>query len=175
MRETMVSAATIAEHIPGLPSNEGAVAPVCDCPHEPPQAVDYDRHVQYECVRIGNSMPFLEPLPQRGRWLGDLLRCADCEIESLQDPTSGYGEVLLELDIAWHADHLVNDARDLEVLDHSPVDVGRDPPNVPREVALDVYERHDGGLLRRSRLADYVFTLRRGNRDEQADAIDQQL
>lgn len=171
----MDSAATIAEHIHGYPINEGAVDPLCDCPHDSPRPIDYDRRVQYECVRIGDSMPLLEPLPHRGRWIGDLLRCEDCEIDSLQDPTDGYGEVLLELDIAWHDDHLVLDARDSEVLDHSPVEEGRDPPKVPMAVATDVYEKHDPGLLRRSRLADYVFTLRRENRDDLADAIEQRL
>lgn len=81
----------------------------------------------------------------------------------------------LELAITWHDDHLVFDARDLAVLDHSPVDEGREPPAVPAAVAMDVYEKHDPGLLRRSRLADYVWTLRREHRTEQADATEQQL
>lgn len=76
----MVSAATIADHIHGFPSNDGAVDPICDCPHEPPRAVDYDWCVQYECVRIGDSISVLESLPHLGRWIGDRLRCEDCEI-----------------------------------------------------------------------------------------------
>jgi len=58
------------------------------------------------------------------------LRCADCERETLPEPTDGYAEALVELDIGWDRDQRVLDASELESVEGDrvawfyPSDVG---------------------------------------------------
>lgn len=167
-------AATIAEQIHGIPINTGGIDPVCDCEAESPTAVNYDDEVQYECLRIGDSLRLFEPLPHGGRWVADLLRCEGCEIESLGEPTEGFGEALVELDLTWHNDQLVLDTRELTLLDYSPVDEGRELPELPQPVVDSIFQNDDPGVIRRSRLIRSSDFYRRCGFDRLVDDLEAQ-
>ena len=169
--------AELSAALDGVPIGRGSLKVVCDLPHEIRKPVDTEDSVQYECIRVDDSVTIF------GRfgydpydiWTPDLLRCPDCEIESLSEPTDGYEEALVTLDIRWDGDHHVLDARDLDIIDHSPVDHGRDPPNVPLAAIKPMLQRGDPGALRRSRMERSIDRYREKGNDELADLLESQL
>lgn len=171
----MTAASELANHLHGVPVGKSSFEVYCDCHHETPQAVDFEESVQYEYFRVGETMELFDGLPIVGIWAPDLLRCDSCTIEALQDPTAGYGEALVEVDIAWRNDQRVIDAGDIAVLDHSPVDEGEDPPTVPTSVIETVFQQREWGLLQRSRIAAHAGQLREQGMDELADSLEQDL
>jgi hypothetical protein len=168
-------ASVLADQLHGWPIGRGSVDIVCDRPHRPPRAIDTDQRVQYECCRVGDSMTVFQEFPIVGMWQPDLLRCPDCEIEALEDPTDGYGEALVELDISWQNQQRVLDASDLTLLDYSPVEEGTDPPKIPGSVLQTAIEKRDWGALRRSRLRTQIDELRKRGADDMADTIERRL
>lgn len=168
-------ASVLADRLHGWAIGRGSVDVVCDRPHQPPRAIDLDQQVQYECCRVGESMTVFQEYPIVGEWHPDLLRCPDCEIESLEDPTDGYGEALVELDITWQNQQRALDTSDLTILDYSPVNEGTDPPKIPGSMLQTAIRKRDWGALRRSRLRTQIDELRKRGADEVADAIEQQM
>ncbi|QLD87056.1 hypothetical protein HWV23_15435 [Natronomonas halophila] len=169
-------ASVLTDQLHGWPIGRGSVDVVCDIPHEAPRAIDCDRRVQYECCVVGDSMTVFEGYSIIGVWHPDLLRCPDCEIESLPDPTNGFGEALVELDITWQNQQRVLDTHDLTVLDYSPVDEGTEPPRgIPWTVLQTAIKRGDWGTLRRSRLRRQMKQYRQRGAEDLADAIEQRL
>jgi hypothetical protein len=168
-------ASVLADRLHGWPIGRGSVDIVCDIPHESPRAIDCDRRVQYECCLVDESMTVFQDFSIIGMWHPDLLRCPDCEIESLEDPTDGYGEALVELDITWQNQQRVLDTHDLTLLDYSPVDDGTDPPPIPSVSVQSAIRRRDWGVLRRSRLRRQIEGFRNRGADDLADAIEQGL
>jgi len=166
---------TLADRFDGEPTGRGTVDVVCDCPHELPRAVETDRRVQYECIRPGESLTIFEGSPIIGEWGLDILRCADCEVTALPEPTAGYGEALIRVGLAQTAGGYVLDTDDLAVLDYSPVDDGVEVPVVPDAVRQTVDQRNDPGALRRSRLRVLLPQLRRRGGDELADILEARL
>lgn len=71
----------------------------CDGIHNSPQPVEPSARVQYECIRVGESMTNLRAFGILEGWGPDLLRCPDCEFEALDLPTDGYAEALVEVDV----------------------------------------------------------------------------
>lgn len=161
----------IATEIHGAPIGRSSIEVYCDQYHDPPKPVDFERRIQYECIRFGDSLPVPDEVGSLWTWAPDLLRCADCEINSLGEPTAGYGEALVEIDVGWSHQQRVIDARDITVLDHSPVDEGADPPSVPKAILKTMAERPDWGFLRRSRLAHEIEICRKKGNEDIADAI----
>lgn len=166
---------TLADRFDGEPIGRGTVDVVCDCPHEIPRPVDCSRRVQYECIRVGESLTIFGDSPVVGQWGLDLLRCADCEVAELQEPTDGYEEALLRVDIRHDGDQYVLDTSTLTVIDHSPVDAGTDPPAVPVPLVQTMADQGDCGALRRSRLRQIIPQLRRQGGNEVADVIETEL
>lgn len=171
----MALSATLQQALHGVPVGRGSVDVVCDLPHETPAAVADDGLVQYECIRVGESMTIFEGMPFVGPWLPDLLRCSDCEIASLEDPTDGYGEALVEVGLGWAGGQRVIDASSLRVLEYSPVDEGTDPPMLPVSMLKTTLERRDPGMLRRSRLRISIESLRKRDATELAATIESAL
>lgn len=165
----------LATHIHGVPIGRSSFEVYCDWFHETPQPVDFAAPVQYECFRVGESIELFDGLPIVGIWAPDLLRCDDCTIEALQDPTAGYGEALVEVDITWRNDQRVIDAGDISVLDYSPLEEGADPPAVPKSLIDTVFQRRDWGMLRRSRIAEHAIHFREHGADELADTLEGNL
>ncbi|MFQ3318090.1 MAG: hypothetical protein ACI80F_000137 [Natronomonas sp.] len=110
--------------IHGISVNRAGVDVVCDLPHEVPQPVDTDQRVQYECIRVDNSVTVFKGIcdDRYDSWAPDLLRCSDCERDELEEPTDGFGEALVEVDIGVVDGTYVIDASELHVLDYSPAD-----------------------------------------------------
>ena len=164
-------AAEIRRDVHGVPINHGSVDVVCDQPHAIPRAVDCEGPVQYELAKVGESLTILEGLPIVGVWVPDLLRCADCEVDSLADPTDGYAEALVEVEIGWHAGQRVLDASELRVLEYSAEAEWTDPPPIPDWVLQSALQERDGGALRRSRLATQAELLRERSGNEDSAAL----
>ena len=166
---------TLADRFDGEPTGRGTVEIVCDCPHELPCAVETDRRVQYECIRPGESLTMFEGSPIIGEWGLDILRCADCEVTALPEPTAGFGEALIRTALVQTAEGYVLETDDLAVLDHSPVDDGAELPSVPQSVRQSIDKRNDPGAFRRSRLRALLPHLRRKGGDELADTLEGRL
>lgn len=147
----------------------------CDGFHGRPRTVDPGTRIQYECIRVGESMTNLRKFDVPDVWGPDLLRCPDCEIEALELPTDGYAEALVEVDIDHSGESYVIDATDLTLLDYSPVDEGEDPPKVPMGVFAMLIETRDFGAFRRSRLAPSLSTLRDNGATTMAEFIEDSL
>ena len=167
----------LREALDGVPIGRGSLQVVCDLPHSVPKAVDVDDRVQYECIRIDEAQTIYARVgyPCYDVWIADLLRCADCEIESLSAPTKDYDEALVELDIGWDGEQHVLDASDMTVLDYSPADDGVDPEGVPTSLVQTMLDRRDPGMLRRSRMARSATRLRERGAEELATQIEAQL
>lgn len=164
----------LREALDGIPIGRGSLQVVCDLPHEIPKAVDLDERVQYECIRIDEAVTIYDRvgLPCYDIWIPDLLRCADCEIESLSAPTQDYDEALVELDIRWDGEQHVLDASDVTVLDYSSADDGIEPPGVHVAALQTMIDAGDPGMLRRSRMARSVKDLRERGEEEVATKIE---
>ena len=163
--------------IHGSPVGQNIGDVVCDLPHEPPRPVDPTRRVQYECIRLDDSVTAYEGVRDAwyGEWAPDLLRCPDCEIAALEAPTDGFDEALVEVAIAQADGVYTIDAQDLRVLDYSPADAGQDPPPVPGSIFRASLQQQDAGALRRSRLSRQVEWLRQQGADELAQTIEDGL
>ncbi|WP_336135351.1 hypothetical protein [Natronomonas amylolytica] len=150
---------------------------ICDHPHEGPQSVDVERRVQYECIRIDESISVFETfgVDCYDVWLPDLLRCSDCEIETLSTPTAGFDEALVDLDVTWNGTEYVLDTKELTVIAYSPRDEGEAPPSVPAPLVTPMIERGDPGGIRRSRIERMVPELRAEGAVELADVLDAEL
>lgn len=167
----------LATALHGVPTGRGGLEVVCDLYHEIPEPVDTAERVQYECIRVDESVTIFGRLgyPCYDMWTPDLLRCRDCERESLSMPTDGFEEALVTLDLHWTGDQHILDTRDLTLLDHSPVDDGQDPPDVPLSVLETVVETRDPGYLRRSRVDRAIDYFRENDNDDLADLLEPQL
>lgn len=171
----MTTKADLGDQLHGVPIGASSLEVYCDCFHDVPNAVDMDRAVQYECYRVGDEMTIFDGLPIFGIWAPDLLRCRECERESLGEVTDGYGEALVELDIARAGGRYVLDTRELAVLDHSPIDDGVEPPGVPESLFERICQRRDWGALRRSRYTAMIDEARENGRHEFADNLERGL
>lgn len=158
----------------GIPIGRGSLQVLCDLPHEIPKAVDVDERVQYEVIRIDEALTIYERAGYScyDIWMADMLRCSECEIESLTDPTQDYDEALVELDIRRDGDGYVLDASDLTVLDYSPVDDGAEAGGVPLSLLKTMLDRRDPGMLRRSRMARMAQGHRERGQEEAAAEIE---
>lgn len=167
----------LRQTLDGVPIGRGSLQVVCDLPHEIPKAVALDERVQYECVRIDNVVTIYDRvgLPCYDIWIPDLLRCADCELESLPAPTQDYEEALVELDIRWNGEQHVLDTSDLAILDYSPTDDGAEPGDIPLALVQAMLDRADPGMLRQSRMARSVSYLRERGEEELATQIEAEL
>lgn len=165
----------IASQIHGTPLGAASSQIHCDGFHERPRTVDPEGRVQYECIRVGESMTNLRAFGVPEGWGPDLLRCPDCEIEALELPTDGYAEALVEVDIDHSGASYVIDATDLTLLDYSPVDEGEDPPKMPVSFFQTMIAQQDFGGLRRSRLAPSVPVYREHGADLLAELIEDSL
>lgn len=161
----------------GVPIGRGSLQVVCDLPHTVPTAVDLDERVQYECIRIDDAVTIYDRVgyPCDDIWIPDLLRCADCELESLPTPTADYEEALVELEIRWDGEYHVLDASDLIILEYSPADEGAEPAGVPPALLQSMLDAGDPGMLRRSRMARSVPQLRARGAEELATQIEAAL
>lgn len=161
----------LVDYLHGVPIGASSLEVYCDCIHDIPAAIDTDARVQYECIRIGEAMEIFEAFPIFDVWAPDLLRCPECERASLEEPTDGYGEALVELDIARSNGRYLLDASDLTLLDHSPVDEGVEPPAFPKSVFETICEQKDWGALRRSRYTTMVDRAREKGNHEVANNL----
>lgn len=161
----------------GTPIGRGSLQVVCDLRHTVPKAVDTDERVQYEVIRIDDAVTIYDRvgLPCYDRWIADLLRCGDCEIESLSEPTKDFDEALIELDIRWDGDGYVLDGSDVTVLDYSPVDDGGEPPVVPASALKTLVDTADAGMLRRSRMSRAARYFRKSGEEEVAARFETSL
>lgn len=165
----------IAAQIHGTPIGTHFSSIGCDCSHDTPRRIDPASRVQYECISIRDSMTNLRTFDVSDGWGPDLLRCPDCDVDERGMPTDGYGGALVELDIDHSGVSYVPDVTDLTVIDHSPVEAGRDPPPVPMSVHMTAVQMQDYGSLRRSRLVDNVAEFRDAGANELADVIERGL
>lgn len=128
---------------------------LCDY-HDSPASVSIDDPVLFECIRVID--PELDGYHEDEEWEIDVVRCSDCAITSIEEPTYGYEEALVQLSVAV-SDDVVSitapEQEDVTVLEFSSAADGCRPMIVDEHLHKEI-ETDDHSLGRWSRVCELL-------------------
>lgn len=163
--------ADMRRDIHGIPVGDAHGQFLCDVAetHVQNRVIEHHSRVQYECIRVDDPpwLRYWEVVPRE--WLPDMARCADCERAELGQPTRGYEEALVEVDIAGSGTAMRLDASDLRLIDYSPAGEGIDLTVVPAALVKTATDAGDFGYIRVSRIQRQIASFAVQGFDEIAD------